>query len=96
MKGIVTTNGIAGGTPVLEGTRLRVSHIYVENIHIGMSPGEIAAAHPQLTLSDVHNALAYAFQNLELIRKEIKEDRELFEQLKKEGKIKKPILLHAE
>ena len=39
------------------GTRVRVQDIYVDSEVYGMTPDEIAAGYPQLTLAQVHAAL---------------------------------------
>ena len=44
--------------------------IVVWHEDLSMSPDEIVAGYPQLTLSDTHAALAYYFDNVEEIRNE--------------------------
>ncbi len=39
---------------------------------LSMSPDEIVTAYPHITLSDVHAALAYYFDNVEEIRNDIR------------------------
>ena len=39
---------------------------------LSMSPDEIVVAYPELTLSDVHAALAYYFDNVAEIRNDIR------------------------
>jgi uncharacterized protein (DUF433 family) len=48
-----------GGKPCVAGTRIRVWDVHVWHDLEGRRPEEIAAAFPQLTLADVHAALAY-------------------------------------
>ncbi len=48
-----------GGKPCVQGTRIRVWDIHVWHDLRGESPEEIVAAFPQLTVADVHAALAY-------------------------------------
>jgi hypothetical protein len=43
---------------------------------MGMSPDEIVSAYPTITLSDVHAALAYYYENREQIDASIREDEE--------------------
>ena len=42
----------------------------------GESPDEIVAAYPQLTLADVHAALAFYFDNRETMDRQIRKDRD--------------------
>ena len=49
---------------------------------LSMSPDEIVAAYPELTLSDVHAALAYYFDNVEEIRNDIRRNDDLADQLR--------------
>jgi uncharacterized protein (DUF433 family) len=48
---IVRTPGTCGGKPRVDGTRIRVWDVYVWQEIRGMTPAEIVAAFPQLTLS---------------------------------------------
>ena len=48
-----------GGKPCIEGTRIRVQDVYVWHELEGMSPDEIVAEFPHLSLGQVHAALAY-------------------------------------
>jgi uncharacterized protein (DUF433 family) len=48
-----------GGKPCVAGTRIRVWDVHVWHDLEGRRPEEIAAAFPQLTVADVHAALAY-------------------------------------
>lgn len=47
-----------------------------------MSPDEIVAAYPDLTLSDVHAALAYYFDNVAEIRNDIRHNKHVADQLR--------------
>jgi uncharacterized protein (DUF433 family) len=47
-----------------------------------MSPDEIVEAYPELSLSDVHAALAYYFDNVDEIRNDIRRNDEIAEQLR--------------
>jgi uncharacterized protein (DUF433 family) len=51
--------GVCGGKACVAGTRIRVQDIYVWHELRGQSPDEIVTNFPQLTLADVHSALAY-------------------------------------
>jgi uncharacterized protein (DUF433 family) len=66
----------------IAGTRVRVQDIYVDSEVYGMTPDEIAAGYPQLTLAQVHAALAHYFDHREEIQGEVREDRDLVQELK--------------
>ena len=50
---------VLGGKPCIAGTRIRVWDIYVLHELQGKSPDEAIAAFPEISLIDVHAALAY-------------------------------------
>jgi uncharacterized protein (DUF433 family) len=62
-----------GGKPCVAGTRIRVWDVYVWHELQGKSAEEIVTNFPQLTLGDVHAALAYYWDNRESIEREMKE-----------------------
>ena len=59
------------------GTRVRVRDIYVQSEIRRMTPDEIVVALPHLSLSQIHAALSYYFDNREAILDEIRQDEEL-------------------
>ena len=52
------------GKPTIKGTRITVEHI-LEELAAGSTVEDLLAAHPRLTIDDIHAALAYA---AELVR----------------------------
>lgn len=50
---------ICHGKPCITGTRIMVS-VILDNLADGMTPDEIAADYPPLTLTDIRAAIAYA------------------------------------
>jgi uncharacterized protein (DUF433 family) len=50
-----------GGAPIIAGTATRVMDIAVRYEVMGMSPDEIRAALPHLSLAQIHTALAYYY-----------------------------------
>lgn len=64
---IVSTPGVCGGRPRIDGHRITVEDVAIWHERMGMSPDEIVSAHPSLSLSDVHAALAYYYENRTLI-----------------------------
>jgi uncharacterized protein (DUF433 family) len=77
---IVKTPGTCGGKARIAGHRIRVLDIVAWHEHQGMSPDEIVAQFPSLTLADVHTALAYYFDHIEDIRAEMREERSIVEE----------------
>jgi uncharacterized protein (DUF433 family) len=70
---IEITPGIAGGKPRIAGRRITVQNVVVWHEHLGQSADEISAAH-DLSLADVHAALAYYFDHRADIDASIRED----------------------
>src|SRR5262245_43975916 len=70
---IVSTPGTCGGRPRIDGHRITVEDVAIWHERMGMSPDEIVFAYPSITLSDVHAALAYYFENRERIDADIRE-----------------------
>ena len=81
-KHIEAREGVCGGKPCVAGTRIRVWDIYVHHELRGMTPDEIVAHYPELSLADVHAAMAYYWDNREGIDKQMKDADEFVDQLK--------------
>ena len=64
---------MCGGKPCVAGTRVRVWDIAV-HAQAGESPDEVLAHFPNLTLSDIHAALAYYYDNREAVDQQAAED----------------------
>lgn len=79
---IEITPGVCGGKPRIAGHRIRVQDVVVWHESMGMSPDDIVAQYPQLTLADVHAALAYYFDHVEEIRDQMESGRRFAEELK--------------
>ncbi len=60
----------------IAGTRIRVQDIYVQSELRRNTPDDIVAAYPHLTLGQVHAALAYYFDNREVILEETRQDKQ--------------------
>lgn len=65
---IELTPGVCGGKPCIAGHRIRVVDVAVWHEQCGWSADEIVAHFPQLTLGEVHAALAYYFDHHAEIR----------------------------
>jgi uncharacterized protein (DUF433 family) len=79
---IESSPGVCGGKPCIVGTRIRVQDIYVWHELQGKTPDQIASDFPQLTLADVHAALAYYWDNRDEIEKQMKEAESLVASMK--------------
>ncbi|MBA3357702.1 MAG: DUF433 domain-containing protein [Pyrinomonadaceae bacterium] len=89
---------ILGGKACIAGYRIRVMDIVIWHEDLGMSPDEIVAAYSELSLSDVHAALAYYFDNVEEIRGDIRHNGELANELRARfpSKLKEKLLHGAD
>ena len=58
----------SGGAPTLEGTGIRVVDIAKAYEHSGYEPDEISEFYPELSLSDIHAALAYYYDHIDELR----------------------------
>src|SRR5262249_61416502 len=79
---IVSTPGICGGRPRIDGHRITVEDVAIWHERMGLDPDEIVSAHPSITLSDVHAALAYYYENRQQIDAAIQEGERFVEELK--------------
>src|SRR3954449_10829714 len=74
--------GYCGGEPHILGHRIKVRHVAVWHEQMEMSPAEIAATYPSVTLAQVHAALAYYYGHREEIRAAIAEEARFVDELK--------------
>jgi uncharacterized protein (DUF433 family) len=74
--------GYCGGEPHILGHRIKVRHVAVWHEEMGMSPAEIAATYPTITLAQVHAALAYYYDHRDEIQAAIAEEDRFVEELK--------------
>jgi uncharacterized protein (DUF433 family) len=81
---IEATLGVCGGKPRIAGRRIRVMDVVVWHEQLGLSPDEIVSRHPDLTLADIHAALAYYFDHRDEIQKDIASEREFAEKMRRE------------
>ena len=65
---------MCGGKPHVAGHRVKVQHVAIWHERQGKSPDEIVAEHPELTLADVHAALAYYYDHRDQIDADIRAD----------------------
>ena len=97
MQPIVSDTGyrhilmMSDGRAMIAGTRLKVEYI-VKYTHQGVTPEEICEAyeHNNLTLGQVHSALAYYYDNKGLVDELIEEGERYIEELDRQGFFYKP------
>jgi uncharacterized protein (DUF433 family) len=80
---IVRTPEICGGRPRIAGTGVTVRRI-VGWYKLGLTPEEIVAEIPHLTLAQVYAALAYYHANREEIEQDIAEEEAVAERLEQQ------------
>jgi len=81
---IVSKPTVCGGKPCVAGTRIRVQDIYVWHELQQLSADEIVSRFPQLTMADVYAALSYYWDNRDEIRREMQEETDFVEQMKRQ------------
>lgn len=81
---IDVTPGVCGGKPRIAGHRIRVQDIVAWYEFHGMTPDEIVAGYPQITLADVHAALAYYHAHRDEIQRHMTDDEEFVEKLRRD------------
>lgn len=79
---IEITLGICGGKPRIAGHRIKVQDVAIWYEEINLSPQEIVDRYPLITLSDVHAALAYYYDNKQEIQQQLEEDERLEAQMR--------------
>ena len=79
---IVKTPDTCGGKARIVGHRVRVQDIVIWHEHQGLTPDEIVAQIPTITLADVHVALAYYFDHVQEIQEEMRADREFADEFR--------------
>jgi uncharacterized protein (DUF433 family)/predicted nuclease of predicted toxin-antitoxin system len=70
---IVRVQGVCGGRPIIEGTRITVKLI-VGWVRLGMTPAEIVADYPHLSTVQIADALAYYEDHPEEVETEFAEE----------------------
>lgn len=63
VRSIVVEEGVLGGEPFLEDSRVRVSDVVVKYEELGYSFEEILKAYPRLSREDIEKALDYYYNN---------------------------------
>ena len=79
---IVKTAGTCSGQPRIAGTRIKVKHVYTWVERMGMTPAQVVAEYPHLTMAQVHAALAYYWSHPDEIHQDIDDEEKLVAALK--------------
>jgi uncharacterized protein (DUF433 family) len=74
--------GYCGGEPHILGHRVKVKHVAVWHEQGGMTPAQIVATYPNLTLAQVHAALAYYYDHREEIQAALAEEERFVEEVR--------------
>jgi uncharacterized protein (DUF433 family) len=83
---IEATPGVCGGRPRIAGHRIRVQDIAAWHELQGMTPDEIVAGYPPLTLADVYAALAYYYAHRDEIQRDMKADSDFIAQVRRNSR----------
>lgn len=83
MRDIVSDDDVLGGAPRLAGTRIGVLHVY-RQYQDEASPETIASNYGGVSVADVHNALAFVFDNPDRVRSLERSEREAVERIRAE------------
>ena len=82
---IVHTPGVCSGQARIAGTRIKVKHVYTWVERMGMTPAQVVAEYPHLTMAQVHAALAYYWSHPDEIQRDIEHEERLVADLKAKG-----------
>jgi uncharacterized protein (DUF433 family) len=81
---IVQDKGICSGKPRIDGTRMKVQHIALEYVHMGLNVEQICKSHPHINRGQIHAALSYYYDHQDEIEKDIKDDEEFAKRMEAE------------
>jgi uncharacterized protein (DUF433 family) len=79
---IVKTPGTCSGQPRIAGTRIKVKHVYIWIERTGMTPAQIVAQFPHLTMPQVLAAADYYRSHRDEILQDIANEEKLVAELK--------------
>ncbi|HEY1860535.1 MAG TPA: DUF433 domain-containing protein [Gemmataceae bacterium] len=81
---IVRTPGVCGGSPRIDGSRIRVQDVSILYEEAGNTPEQMHEAFPTVTLAQIHAALAYYFDHRDAIHADIAEEKRFAEEFKRQ------------
>ncbi len=73
---VVRQPGLAGGSPVVAGTKFPVRSLVQYVLKQGLTPEELVEEFPQLSLARIYDALSYYYDHREEIEREMAENSE--------------------
>lgn len=73
---ITSDPAICGGSPIIDGTRFPVRSVVSYILHHGLTPEELVARFAHLNLAQIHDALAYYYDNRAEIEQDLAANRE--------------------
>lgn len=79
----IVKDKIMSRSPRIDGTRIRVRDI-VEKYIVMKEPPAVIAREFGISISDVHEALSYYYENTEEIQEEVRKDKEFIDKFRKE------------
>ncbi len=79
---IVKTPDTCGGRARIAGTRIKVEYVYNWVERQGMTPAQVVKEYPQLSMAQVHAALAYYWSHQDEIQRDIAEGEKRVAELK--------------
>jgi uncharacterized protein (DUF433 family) len=79
---IVKTPGVCGGQARIAGTRIKVKHVFTWVERMGLTPAQVVADYPHLSMAQVHAALAYFWSHQDEIHQDIEDEEKLVAELK--------------
>jgi uncharacterized protein (DUF433 family) len=82
---IVSNPKIRSGRPIIAGTTLRVQDIVAGYLYKGYSADDLVMHYPQISLAQVHAALAYYYAHKDEIDAQLEADAEFARKAKEEG-----------
>jgi uncharacterized protein (DUF433 family) len=80
------------GRPWIDDTNIKVIEVVLDHTAYGWSPQEIHEQYPDLSLAQIHAALAYYFDHKETMDEEIGRQRKVYEELRAESHAKSPLI----
>jgi uncharacterized protein (DUF433 family) len=75
---VIRRADLAGGSPVVAGTKFPVRSVVQYVLRQGLTPEELVREFPQLTLPKIYDALSYYYEHQEEIDRELQENTEDF------------------
>lgn len=73
---ITSDPAVCGGSAIIDGTRFPVRSVVAYVLRHGLTPEELVVRFPHLSLAQVHDALAYYYDNREEIDRDLAENAE--------------------